>query len=202
MLKKIVLLSVLLHVFLYATTIIADEKRNAQQPQTTSSKKAPPPSSASKTSPAYLNVPFDPDIQVIPVPYQGHNIEQVYGAFDSRKKADPKGEFETKDQYEKRLTAQATAPLFGSVRQDSLLAFILDPKVEYDADSQVMTITLTLSSVRQSSSQIDKARVAFEIKSNLTKQKSIRQNAYGAKVEVEETHVKGFDLAIHNISNF
>lgn len=155
----------------------------------------------SKSSAAYLNVSFDPVIQKIPVPYLGHNIEQVYKSFDKRKKAEHKDEFETTEQYQRWLTEQANKPLFGSVGQDSILAFVVNPETEYDADKQTLIISFPTSMVRQSA-QINTSRLTVMIKTKLTEQKSTGQNVYGAKVKIKEIYTKKYELAIHNKSNF
>lgn len=172
-----VVLTILLQVALCFSIGISAEptKRNTQE-QTVAPKEtpAPPAIAQSKPSPAYLNVSFDPVIQKIPVPYLGHNIEQVYEGF-KRKEAKQKDEFETTEQYQRRLTEQAGKPLFGSVGQDSILAFVVRPSTEYDADRQTLLISLPTFEVFQSH-QIDKSRVSVNLKRERTTQKSIGQN--------------------------
>jgi len=200
-----VVVAILLQIALcVGSGISAEKQKSNSQKQTVSPKETPatPAIAQSNPSPAYLTISFDPSIQKIPVPYLGHDIEQTYKAFDERKKAERKDEFETTEQFQRRLTEQAGKPLFGSVGQDSVLAFVVSAGLGYDADSQTLTISLPTSAVWQSA-QIDKSRLAVKIKSGkVTKDKSIGQNAYGAKVEIEKTYAKGFELAIHNESNF
>lgn len=199
-----VVLTILLQIALcFGIGSSAEKTKKNTQKRTVAPKETPatPAIARSKPSAAYLNVSFDPVIQKIPVPYLGHNIEQVYEGFDKRKKAEHKDEFETTEQYQRRLTEQAGKPLFGSVGQDSILAFVVSPRAEYDADKQTLIISLPTSEVRQSA-QIDRSRLAVTIKIELTKQKSTGQNAYGAKVEIEEMYAKSYELAIHNKSNF
>lgn len=178
------------------------QKRNSQK-QTVAPKKEPDSEAIQKkTDPSYLAIPFDPGIQKLSVPYQGHDIEQVYQSFDRRKNAERKDEFETTEQFQRRLTTQAVTPLYGSVTLDSILAFVVSPILEYNADSQTLTISLPTSEVWKSA-QIDNSKLALKIKrGEVTRAKSIGQNAYGAKVEIEKTYAKGFELAIHNESNF
>jgi len=150
----------------------------------------------------YLKAPFEPNIEKIPVPFAGHDIETVYKAFDERKKAEQKDEFESTDQYKQRLSSLSEKPLFASVRQDSILAFVVSPTVTYDADSQMLTINLKTSPVWQSV-QIDRSKLGLEIKTGeIRKENSIGQNAYGAKIEIEKLYSKEYELAIHNQSNF
>ena len=163
-----------------------------------------------KQSPAYLNAPFDIGIKRIPVPFLGHDIEQVYNAFDQRKKAEVKGEFESTEQYQKRLSNQLVNPIFGSVGLTDVLAFVVNPSSQYDADSQTLTISLETSKVWYPTREIverrvltDKSRLGISIKSGETiDKKSVMQNKFGAKVEVSEHYMKSFDLAVHNQSNF
>lgn len=179
----------------------ADKPKRNSQKQTITIKETPA-TSVSKPPPTYLSVAFDMNTERIPIPYLGHDIEQVYNAFDRRKKAERKDEFETTDQYQKRLSGQSSEPLFGSVGPDAILAFVVSPSSQFDADSQTLTVSLGTSPVWQSV-QIDRSRLGVRIKrGETTKQKSIGQNAYGAKVEIEETHAKGFELAIHNQRSF
>ncbi|MFH1702366.1 MAG: hypothetical protein ABIB41_02890 [Nitrospirota bacterium] len=191
----IIVLAILLQVVMYVGVANSDEttkRKTRKQPVA--------PTKASTTS-RYLNVSFDPAIEKIPVPYLGHDIEQVYKAFDERKRAEQKDEFESTEQYQRRLATQDEKPLFGSVGQNSILAFVSSPSSAYDADSQTLKISLHTSPVWQSV-QIDRSRLALEIKSEITKKKSMGQNAYGAKVEIEELYVKEFELAIHNQVDF
>jgi len=204
--RKLLILSVafLLSIVLCVDNGSSAEKQNRNNQKQTVAPKEVPASEMiqKKTASSYLTVPFDPSIQKIPVPYQGHDIEQVYESFDRRKNAERKDEFETTEQFQRRLTEQAGEPLYGSVTQDSILAFVVSPNSEYNADSQTLTISLSTSAVWKSA-QIDNSRLALKIKSGeVIKDKSIGQNAYGARVEIEKTHAKGFELAIHNQSNF
>jgi hypothetical protein len=179
----------------------ADEPKRNSQKQTIPIKETPA-TSVSKPPPTYLGVAFDMNTERIPIPYLGHDIEQVYNAFKRSQKDERKDEFETTDQYQKRLSGQSSEPLFGSVGPDAILAFGVTPSSQYDADSQTLTISLMASSVLKSV-QIDSSRLGVKIKrGQTTKHKSIGQNAYGAKVEIEETYAQGFELAIHNHRNF
>ena len=187
-----------------ALAISAEQPKRNNRPQATPLKEAPTDSTAPQTNPSstYLSVPFDPDTQRIPVPYFGHDIEQVYNAFENRKKAERKDEFETTEQYRTRLAKQADEPLFGSVNRDAVFAFVKSPDMNYDLDIHTMTISLPTSAVWQSV-QIDKSRLALRIKFGKTiEEKTMGQNAYGAQVEIKKIYAQAFELAIHNQSNF
>jgi hypothetical protein len=150
----------------------------------------------------YINVPFNPSIDKIPVPFLGHDIERVYRAFLERERAEQKEEFESTEQYEHRLKTQSKKPLFGSVGKDAILAFVVSPISAYDADSQALSISIPISEVWKTLG-MDDSKLALDIRrGKTTKQKSIGQNAYGTKVEIEETYAKSFELAIHNRHSF
>jgi hypothetical protein len=179
-------------------------KGNIQKQRTIAPKEEPvtPAVTQTKPVPKYLNVPFDLNIDRIPLPCSGHDVEQIYEAFDKRKKAERKDEFETTEQYQRRLTEQSGKPFFGQIGSDSVLAFVVDTSSEYDADSQTLMISIIPSAVWLSS-QTDKSRLALKVKpGKVTKTKSTGQNAYGAKADIQETHVIMFNLAVHNAANF
>ena len=159
--------------------------------------------SDNKSLPKYLNTPFDMSTEKISVPFSGHDIEQLYNAFDKGKKSEKKDEFETTEQFQKRLSTQRPEPLWGSVRPNSIFAFVINPRSEYDADNQTLTILIETSDVWQSS-QIDKDRIALKFKdvTSTFGKKYIGQNAFGAKIEIEKCNLKSFELAIHNQHNF
>ena len=194
---SIVVLAVLLQVAIQAEAA-GDEKKI--KPSARTSK--PAATKSATTELPYLTDSFDVNIEKLPVPYFGHDIARVYSAFSERKKTDSKDEFESTEQYQKRLATQTNNPLFGSVGTDSILAFVVKPASEYDADTQTLTISITTGSVWESA-RIDKSRLGLSVKRGKQDSKeSIGQNAYGAKVEIHEIHSTQFELAIHNQTNF
>lgn len=172
------------------------------QKQTTIIKNESTTPSAEIPSPAYLDTSFDMSIEKVIVPCLGHDIEQVYNFFNKQKKSAHKDEFETTEQYQKRLSDQEAEPLFGSVGKDALLAFVVIPQSNYNADSRTLTVSIETCHVWKENRR-DKSKLGLDIKNaQYTKKKSMRQNAYGASVEVETTHIKDFQLAISNQSSF
>lgn len=151
---------------------------------------------------SYLDVPFDPSIEKIPVPFLGHDIERIYKAFIEKEEAKQKEKFESTEQLKYRLETKSKKPLFGSVGQDAILAFSVSTRSAYDAGSQTLAISIPISEVWRTL-EIDSSKLALYIKCGKpTEQKSIGQNAYGAKIEIKETYTKSFELAIHNQHNF
>jgi len=193
---------ILILVILYIIGHFLPDSQKNNKAEISSAKKAKGNSQESKPSHAYLKTTFDKNTERIPVSFLGHDIEQIYNAFDRRKKAEQKDEFETKEQYQRRLAAQAEKPLFGSVGPDAVFAFVASPTSQYDADSQILTVTIETSNVWKSA-EINGSRLGLFIKRGevITKE-STRQNAYGAKVEIKETDSTHFELAIHNHLTF
>jgi hypothetical protein len=199
---NIVVLAILLQGGLFIGQInSADKTKINLEIQKVSPKKIPADSIVAKSKPShkYLNGPFEMTIEKIPVPFLGHDIEQVYKAFAMRKNAKEKDEFETTDNYQRRLSMWATKPIFGSVCQDSLLAFVASPTIKYDADSQTLTVKIEPSNVYTILGKDDNRRWGIPIKRVSTRQKSIKQNAFGVKVQVEEFYNKRFELAINDM---
>jgi hypothetical protein len=189
---------------LVSLSISAEQPKSKNRPKATPKKEEPTVSTAPQSVPTanYLSVSFDPDTQRIPFPFRGHDIEQIYRTLENRKKTEQKDEFESTEQYRERLAKQTNMPLFGSVNQDALFAFVENSKINYDADTQTMTVTLHTSDMR-GLPRIDKDRLAMLIRfGEMKKEKTMSQNAYGAKAEIEKTSVQQFELAIHNHSNF
>ncbi len=145
--------------------------------------------------PAYLDVAFDRKIDKVPVPFLGHNIKQVYEAFDERTRSEQRNDRETTKQYKKRLAGLQRKPLFGSVGIQSVLAFVASPKLKYDADNQVLTIILITTRLRS-----DKSLLAMDVKTASWKNETSSQNAAAEIAETEESYYESFELAIHNAS--
>jgi TonB family protein len=159
------------------------------------------PSAANKPSltakSGYLSAPFDPDIQEIPVPYLGHDIERLYLTLENRTRTQQKDEFETTEQYRLRL-AKADRPLFGSVNRDAVLVFVATPDITYDADTRTVTVVFETLEV-----DYDRKRFGILIRNrDLIRKKVLGQNAFGAKFEFERILTEQFGLAIHNLSSF
>ena len=189
-----------------------------KKPAKTSKKDAPTPPTPEKKAevptakilgPAYLTTAFDQTITKVSVPFFGHDIEQIYNAFTKRNSA-KKDEFETTVQYQKRVVAEATAPLFGSVTQDSKLVFFVSPDLQprwssmgkYDADSQIFTMVVNLMMYFKQDTNGPLENITFNVKRESHSNLTTGQNAYGAQVEITEKFTKDYSLVIRNLSDF
>jgi len=90
----------------------------------------------------FLQEPFNPNIERLPVGFMGHNHKEVIQGLTKLQLQMMKGEFETTEEYKRRN--KSGIPLFGSVLPDSTLAFVAlaesFEEVRYDADRGIMTI--------------------------------------------------------------
>ncbi|HVS81612.1 MAG TPA: energy transducer TonB [Pyrinomonadaceae bacterium] len=93
--------------------------------------------------------PFDISRQSLPPNYLGHSFGAVYAAVARRQLASKRGEYETTNDYQNRLTHMNAMPLIGSINSDSLIAFVIAPvRQEYDADEKTLHLGLVLTSFR------------------------------------------------------
>src|SRR5215217_4611094 len=85
--------------------------------------------------------PFDPSVEKLPPDYRGHDSKEIIAALTRRDSQSVKGEFETTEQFRRRVKALDASPLSGGLTADSLLAFVIDGvETRYDADRGVMSV--------------------------------------------------------------
>lgn len=97
--------------------------------------------------PVYDQKPFDVSRDDLPPEYLGHSFPAVYVAAARRQIAVRKGEYETTADFRTRLAQLNNASLVGTIRSDSLLAFVAGPvRQEYDADQKALHLSLALPS--------------------------------------------------------
>ena len=137
---------------------------------------------------AFLQSPFDPAVAKLPGNFQGHDPGQVFKAIRERKGAMVKGEFESSEVYSRRVEALKIAPLFGKVSADSMLAFILEVDPVYDADAATFLLVHQPRQIGFIETYTSSLAVAATLNRTATfKFNQVRQNAYGAKVDVLTT---------------
>lgn len=154
----------------------------------------------------YLKIPFDVNLEIIPVPFLGHNILDVIIGFSHRNEI-KKDEFETSEQYKKRLFEKLAEPLFGQVYTDSVLVFVIENKEleltplqkEYDADNQTLKIEIMTERVFKHDGDFDETMQGLQImKGSSDVSETTEQNAYGAKFTVRNVRTSDYLLAIHD----
>lgn len=96
--------------------------------------------------PSYFAEPFDRTLEKLPPRFTGNLHDKLPDELIQRYRLSQKDEFETTEQYRKRLTDLERNPLFGSVLQRSTIAFpfLLGPDfAKYDADASTLNVMIS-----------------------------------------------------------
>jgi len=128
----------------------------------------------------------------IPPGYLGHDGKAIYKQLLRRRSELQKGEFETASAFQERVKADSGKPLYGSLTQYSLLAFVFAPAngdtstgftVQYDPDKQVLQAKLETWPTHTMSLNNDVALLWGVLDRSVEHYRA--SNAYGAIVTVE-----------------
>lgn len=123
-------------VFLTFTTITS----SAQLPARTGSRVI-----SNETQENFDSRPFDLSVDRLSVFYHGTDIRALYEKLLARHASMQKDEFETTDQYHRRLQQEEAKPILGTLTADSVMALELrDVSATYNADEELMNVSLTL----------------------------------------------------------
>lgn len=144
----------------------------------------------------YYKGEFDTTLEKLPRNFNGHNIEETYNLL--KLKASKKGEYETTEDYRKRIAQMNSENIYTFKIEDSWLIHI-DP---YYADSQILRIEINTTPVNASDDFYDK-RESFIIKEKRQSERSyVGRNAFGASVVVREAYYLRYGLALINGKSF
>lgn len=137
-----------------------------------------------------LGIPFDKNMQKVPLQFTGHGIVLTHQTVENIKKSTDKSEYETTEQYQQRLASFSKSNLWGLVNLDSLLAFVVKPETEYDADTQTLSVS------------IDASGDYVKVKRVSDTSQAVMQNVFGARSLVNSLTIEFFNLHINNIKDF
>lgn len=160
-----------------------------------------------RSTTAYSREPLDPAVGKLLPHYQGNAPESIYRLLQERTSARNKGEFESTEEYEKRLVREDAKPLLGGLRTTSIYAFLLEESVletNYDADDERMHVFI-FPGVEPSSGDTEGAGKRWTL---LTNQKIeslgtyVASNAFGAKVQVRSSRDSEFLIAFSDLAGF
>lgn len=178
------------------------EKSKGETKKTQTSKQQQPPS---ETKPIEKNEVNQVDLTWTSFPknYTGHDLKSIYEALEKRKKIAQKDEYETTEQYQKRVQDEERKPLLiGKLGINDILSFVVTPKLKYNADSQKLTLTVKArNGIWTDQSKIDNLRSAI-VGPTLYSDTStyMASNAYGASTEVTKLREVQVELAFSNKS--
>lgn len=169
------------------STAIAKEKKATSKNKSVASQKY------TDNSP---HTPFDINTEKLPPNFTGTDIVKLYNTLLVKVPL-KKDEFETADDYEKKIMA---------IVKDDVYTFKLDPDIwtyglkvhPYDAESQDLKIDINTFSLNEymSTASIIVKNVAGTVKSN------IGSNAFGVKVLVKKYTGKQYGIALTNENDF
>lgn len=103
------------------------------------------PNGSVSSAPQPVSEPFNPTLENLPTQFRAHDIQGILEAAAAHKPK-PRSEFESSDDYEKRITDPKAFDIYGRISSGSLLAFSVTPEtIEYDVDKQTFRVVLPTS---------------------------------------------------------
>jgi hypothetical protein len=143
------------------------------------------------TSPA-VAVEFDPSLAKVPPAFAGHDVVRLITVIRDRNKVAQKGEFETTEEYKKRLAQPHDTKLYGSLTERSTLAFVTGiTQAEYDADTQRLRFLVD-------GAMKDHDKLVVRLVDNTKQREYQATNAFGAAVTVTELRGDRFGISVVN----
>ena len=108
----------------------------------------------------YTDSGIDTNVKSLPPDFYGNNPESVYLALLKREKAAVKGEFETKELFNKRIENESKLPIIGNIGLNDLLSFqARDTEIHYFADHLEFSINIKLlGNVQPHQSRLNKIK--------------------------------------------
>jgi hypothetical protein len=163
-------------VFLSTTVLIFPQGRKTRTP-----------------SPSYLEVPFDPASERLPVRFLGHDVIALYDAAKRLQGAE-KAEYETVDQFKKRIEAAESKFFMGSPSENTL-AFVAPAVSKYDADSGVLRMGVKCSDPGGTQKTVSASIVIWHVDEA---RDFVATNVYGARVPAHKAHIEGYQITVDN----
>lgn len=182
----IVTLFIIVLFFCFSGTNIAKEKKATSQ-------------AFSKKQADILTIePFDITVEKLPPNYKGTDIAKLFTSL-AKKAPIKKGEFETSEDYSKKIKAVLTDNIYAfKVDADDLLTVSMHP---YDADAQMLEIDIKTTWVSEHTF-VD-YRASMILKSKRTGFKTyIGSNAFGATTVVKRFEGTQYGIALVNQNEF
>jgi hypothetical protein len=180
---------------------------HAQSSPTQVPPKRPAANTASRPKPPqphYLTAPLDVTLTNLGPAFMGHDITTLVEAIKKSPALTDKSEFESTAAFETRRAGFVDRPLYAKVTPSGYFGFVIGddlvfaPELKYDADSQILAITLTGSTERFIMDKDQPTLDSFPIRLVAQSGDSyIGTNAFGAKVEVTRTYAEEYGVAFN-----
>jgi hypothetical protein len=163
---------------------------------------------------------FNLDMSLIPANYTGHNIATIVDSLILRQKVGKKDEFETTDQYKKRIEEEYNKPIIGKLNINDMFALKINNAdvmsarfldnyhngltAKYNADEQKLDVEFNISQflIRDKNYKIERAYGVHGYSYDKDSSSYVGTNAYGATVDVKRLDIVEYKLVINNLSEF
>jgi hypothetical protein len=158
---------------------------------------ATPSSTQTKAGGQNPELAFDPNIQRLPPGFVGNDIKAIWKRLTEIHSSDSKDEFETTEEFRKRLDHQSSLPLIGSLTAKSTLAFVVSPEIsKYDADAGILRMSARFFSVINGPFEDRAQQITVDYASSSVE--GVGENAFGAQRPIEIATSTSYSLAFWN----
>lgn len=148
----------------------------------------------------YSKMPFDSSINKLPSRFYGHDLKYIHQKITAFNKEANKGEFETSEEYKRRMDSNVSNPniLYDKVLSESLLAFRSEQAVnsEYDVDSAIVKIQISLNEFRGLFNLSNENLLNIPIIYQRKDVRYLTQNSFGSRVVVDKTTGQDWGLLV------
>jgi hypothetical protein len=148
----------------------------------------------SKEAKKYTSAQVDTSLKKLPPKYFGNDPKAIFTAIELRTKKAEKSEYETTEQFQKRLEKENGMPIIGKIKSDGLFSLqVSDADFKYSADTSEMNIYLNLdySDRAITLSSIDIDSVSYTA-----------SNSYGASALVKNSDHEKYAAVPSNYTEF
>jgi hypothetical protein len=97
---------------------------------------------------------FDLTRTTLPSKYIGFDLSKLHSVLNNQNNI-TKDEFETTEQFTKRLAVERAKPILGKLTTDDIFAFMIRPETEYDADNRIQTLYIKNSGANSDFKRLD-----------------------------------------------
>lgn len=125
--------------------------------------------------------------------FAGNNVEAIWEKLTKIHSADAKDEFETTEEFHRRVDRESGLPLMGSLTQKSTLAFVIPlvkevggaQDISYNADAEIMRMRIRRIFQRLPAHTGPRTQEEITVESTvLSKVPGVGENAFGAKTPI------------------
>jgi hypothetical protein len=149
-------------------------------------------------------LPFDLSADRLPRNYQGHKLENIFSELSKLQSKLTKKEFETSAQHTARVQVLKNNLKVSGLSISSIFAFKLnDISYEYDADKQLLDVTIKPKNVTDDKQQVVDSRMAIGgIQLDASLSQYLARNVFGSSVVVDQHRIDKVELVPSNPGEF